>query len=115
MPVVTYTVNGNGQLLVNPHGANVPENTVVTVEAVPYENEELLHIDFLEDRDGALHYFYPSPFGHNIWKFRTETYNTIIAARFSENFDPPPEPPEPPQPTNNKWLIAVLSKSKRRL
>lgn len=38
MPVVSYTTNGNGHLLVNPSGAHVPGNTVVTVEAVPYED-----------------------------------------------------------------------------
>ena len=113
MPLVAYTVNGNGQLLVNPSGAHVPENTVITVEAIPYTGEELLNVDFMEDRDGGLHYFYPSPFGTNIWKFRLESYDTIIAARFSEHHEPPPTPPDPPTPTPTIYdFIPLFAKSK---
>ena len=113
MPLVAYTSNGNGHLLVNPSGAHVPENTVITVEAVPYEGEELLNIDFMEDRDGGLHYFYPSPFGTNIWKFRLESYDTIITARFSENQGPPPTPPDPPTPTPTIFdFLPLFAKSK---
>lgn len=99
MPVVAYTSSGNGHLLVNPSGAHVPENTVVTVEAVPYQNESIDYVRFFEERDGGFYEFFPSPFGENIWKFRLETYNTTIAAKFTENYDPPPEPPDPPHPT----------------
>ena len=49
MPLVAYSVEGNGHLLVNPSGAHVPENTVVTVEAVPYTGESIIYVEFYEE------------------------------------------------------------------
>lgn len=114
MPLVAYSVEGNGHLLVNPSGAHVPENTVVTVEAVPYTDESIVYVEFYEERDGGIHQFFPSPFGENIWKFRTESYDTRIFAKFTTNSPQPPDPPNPPHPTPTIFDFIPLLFTKSR-
>ena len=114
MPLVAYSVEGNGHLLVNPSGAHVPENTVVTVEAVPYTGESIIYVEFYEEINGNITQFFPSPFGENIWKFRTESYDTRIFAKFTTNSPQPPDPPDPPHPTPTLFDFIPLLFAKSR-
>lgn len=112
MPLVAYSTKGYGQLIVTPSGANVPENTLVTVEAIPYTGESIIYVEFYEDRDGSIHQFFPSPFGENIWKFRTESYDTRIFAKFTTNSPQPPKPPDPPDPSIINIIPLLFVKSR---
>lgn len=111
MPVVSVTSTGNGQLVVTPHGIVQP-NTVITVQASPYEGETLENIHFIEDINGSYQEFFPTLFSENLWKFRLENYDTVITARFSEDHPTPPEPPDPPTPTPDiSNILPILFKN----
>lgn len=115
MPHISQIVNGNGQITISP-STDPPENTVVTVRAIPFEGEVVADWYFEEYVNGAWSWIGVSEVEHNIWRFRIEQYDVRVNMLFTSRYDPPPEPPEPPQPQpyTPAWLIAIINKKMKR-